>query len=55
MNDRKFEKAVLFALPGIIIVGSFIWGVARGTLSIELVGFAVLCAALVNLVRGLRA
>jgi hypothetical protein len=45
----------LFALPGIIIVGSFVWGAALGVLSIELVGWGVLCAALVNLVRGLKA
>jgi hypothetical protein len=54
-ESSSLSDMALFALPGIIIVGSFIWGAARGALSIELVGWGVLCAALVNLVRGLRA
>lgn len=53
-ENARGRDVVLFVLPGIIIVGTFLWGATRGTLSIELVGWGVLCAALVNLMRGLR-
>jgi hypothetical protein len=54
VERHKLEAVVLHALPGVIIIGSVIWGVAQDALSLELVGWAALSAALVNLLRGLR-